>query len=79
MKKIENLKSNLFKKFEENRIENLNSIFGGDPGTLQSSDCSDSNSDCTCTSSDTTSWSTDSTATGDTVRASDGCNPPKEQ
>ncbi|WP_396179849.1 hypothetical protein [Flavobacterium sp.] len=76
MKKVENLKSDLFKKFEGNKFENLNMILGGDPGTSKETDCSETKSDCTGTSCDTTSWSNDSSASGDTIRSSDGCNEP---
>jgi hypothetical protein len=79
MKKNENLKSNLFKKFEENKIENLNTIFGGfiDPGTVQDTDCSLPESDCTsCPTGDVSGWNKDSSATGDTIRSTDGCNEP---
>lgn len=75
MKKLENLQSNLFKKFEKENVENLNSVFGGildEASTEQAGDVSDSGTDCTgdgCT--DSTKWNTDSTSYSDSSREAD--------
>lgn|GEM_PF-1126932 len=76
MKKLQNLKEELFssEELKSGELKELVEIIGGArPGTSKSTDCSDAQSDQTGTN-DSTKYRSDSTETGDTVRASDGCN-----
>eukprot|EP01114_Cavostelium_apophysatum_P022119 TRINITY_DN78_c0_g1_i1.p2 TRINITY_DN78_c0_g1~~TRINITY_DN78_c0_g1_i1.p2 ORF type:complete len:129 (-),score=6.02 TRINITY_DN78_c0_g1_i1:519-905(-) len=74
--KLQSLKEELFtsEELKSGELKELVEIIGGaKPGTGKSDDCSDAGSDQTGTN-DSTKYRSDSSETGDTVRATDGCN-----
>ncbi|WP_038263173.1 hypothetical protein [Zhouia amylolytica] len=73
MKKVNNLNSSLFRKFEKEQVSNLSSIMGGyvDPPTEQKDDVSSSTADCTEPNCDSSDWNEDSDDSSDSSREAD--------
>lgn len=76
MKKVNNLNSNLFKKFEKEQVSNLSSIIGGyEPPTEQVNDQSSSDADCDYKTGahcvESTDWNDDSDNSTDSSREVD--------